>query len=624
MSKGTISGAVTTQIVLGGGVYGQFLDITESGTVAVALHSTTAITAPTNVLGAKIVNHGSVLGGNGIYHGYGLTGTKGGDGVALHGGGTLVNSGLVQAGSGGSASPSGQYYGNGGTGGIGAAISFYGDIVNAGSIAGGAGGNGADFGKGGAGGAGISLGRSGTVTNHGEILGGSGGSVGAYGFGGSGAVGVIIAGEGIVNNTGTIEGGQGGSGGYGLYDYPGGEGAPGAAGLVIGRYGDVTNTGTISGGQGGVSILYTGYRIGIEGGDGIDLKNGGVIANAGLIQGGASGPGYPESDSTGIFLGGNALVTNKGTIASGAPQYPIPSGGTLFSGDALDFATTGTLINTGNISNPGGGGAAILFTGAGDISNAGVIDGGAGLAIDLSAGGTLVNKGQIYGNTGGVQIAGGTLEALAGTISGAVPGSTQTAADAIEFGSLSGTLVIAPHAAFNGNIAANPNAFDTLILDNGGPGTLNGFGTTVTGFSALDTTAKSNWTVNGTVSGVASASLGAGASLTFGGPASIGTLAFAGSGGGTVALVEPGNVTTVFAGLSTGDSIFLEGISASSFSYQNGTLTLLGPGNTPLDTLDFNNFLTPADFALKHPFGATEVTYAGPADADWSRITHWH
>ena len=565
--------------------------------------------------GAALANAGTVLGGAGGYS-YGAGVGNGGAGIQASGSDRLSNSGTIKGGDGG--------------GGGGIARYFYGTLTM------------------GVGGTGVSLGDASRLTNTGLIEGGLGGGGPLGGIDDQGGVGVELAGAATLVNGGTIAGGVGGDVNYGNYYL---DGVRGGAGVVIDASGTVTNTGHITGGNAG----YAFYTSGNHGGVGVNVGTG-TLNNSGSIAGGIGDPGYGglngepgfnAAGGIGVTLAGGKTL-NSGTITGGAGlSRNYSSGGVGLS------LTSGTVVNTGIIaggvggngyaSNAGGAGVALN---GGVLSNAGTIlggaggsnfgaprMGGAGGAGAATLGGMLTNTGLIQGGQGGaglpgtkpkygiatggnggagVYLNGGTL-VTAGTIAGGLGGASKASpgvmGDAVQFGTLAGTLVIDPGAVFHGAIVADSAAADTLALAGTASGTLTGFGTSITGFTTITEDAHAHWTLTGSVSGTGVLGIGSGAALTLNGAVSIASIAFAGEGHETLQLAVPGQVTSIFAGFATGDAIDLETIKATSLRYRQGTLTLYD-GKTLVDTLHFAGTLTGTDFGLSADgHGGTNIVY---------------
>ncbi|MDF9831798.1 autotransporter-associated beta strand protein [Ereboglobus sp. PH5-5] len=271
----------------------------------------------------------------------------------------------------------------------------------------------------------------------------------------AGLRGVSLGGGGTLTNAGTISGT--GAGGYGVYspaaatlvsNTTGGLIRGGFQGVYLSNGGTVTNSGSIIGlSDTGVTavdeITITNLSTGlIQGGStGISLAGGGTITNSGRITGTASdlnatsfgiiaggettitnlagGLIHGRGAYTGISLLAGGTVANSGTIrgfrnyavrvdggvaditnaASAVIDGGIYAGGTTrvdnqghVSGDlGVVIGASSTLANTGTI---GYSGTAVIFEGAADFDNKGLIQ-GYDRGVHLAAGGTIVNSGTI-------------------------------------------------------------------------------------------------------------------------------------------------------------------------------------------------------------------------------------
>jgi hypothetical protein len=179
-------------------------------------------------------------------------------------------------------------------------------------------------------------------------------------------------------------------------------------------------------------------------------------------------------------------VINYGTLAGGAG---------IISGDGLEAANGLRLLNTGLI---------IAGTGYGELSGVVPADG-----VSVSGIGSIENKGFIYGSTidyqgtggVGVYLEGGTLF-NSGTIEGGTTGTFHgTVGDAVQFGTLAATLIVAPGAVFVGNVVAPGTTLDVIELTGtrADIGTLSGLGTDFIGFDTLDVDAGASWAISGKV-----------------------------------------------------------------------------------------------------------------------------
>jgi hypothetical protein len=254
--------------------------------------------------------------------------------------------------------------------------------------------------------AGIFLGAFGTITNTGSIIGSS--AILMYG----------TTGFGVVTNSGLIDGSL-------------------VAAIGIGSYGKVTNSGTIEGGVVGVAIARGGSVINskiIEAGeDGIALgaSTSSYVDNTGSITAGGTGvylagagtvinSGAVYGDDTGIDGGGVDLVKNTGTIFGN--EYGVdlyPSGGTVINSGLIESYRTG--VYTGGeytnapsvITNAKGGtifsGDAIQMESGGSVNNAGLVY-GIDDGIDAYGNATVTNTGTVIGYFDtGIFLAGPTL-----------------------------------------------------------------------------------------------------------------------------------------------------------------------------------------------------------------------
>jgi hypothetical protein len=166
----TISNTVTTSVTLGVAPYFNPLTITATGAIA----STTkgaypALSAPSSVSGAIVINQGRIAGPAGLIGGSSF---PGGDGVDFAASGTLTNSGTIIGGTGGTNT----HFFSGGHGGAGVSLTSAGTIINTGTIIGGTGGPGGALPTGGFGGAGVFI-DSGTLINAGTIIEGAAGGL---------------------------------------------------------------------------------------------------------------------------------------------------------------------------------------------------------------------------------------------------------------------------------------------------------------------------------------------------------------------------------------------------------------------------------------------------------------
>jgi hypothetical protein len=89
----SISGTVTTTVVLGEGNYGNKLTVTSTGAILPSAYGADAVYA--SVTGVVLTNEGLIAGHDGAYEHH-ETGGAGGVGVELEAGGKLINVGSIR------------------------------------------------------------------------------------------------------------------------------------------------------------------------------------------------------------------------------------------------------------------------------------------------------------------------------------------------------------------------------------------------------------------------------------------------------------------------------------------------------------------------------------------------
>ncbi|MBM0106344.1 autotransporter domain-containing protein [Steroidobacter sp. S1-65] len=346
-----------------------------------------------------------------------------------------------------------------GTSGIngGAALALSGgSLINQASITGGTGGdNSVTFG--GNGGAGV-FATDLTLRNDGSITGGMGGNktAGATGLGGNGNNGVLMTGGALTNN-GTLTGGRGGDSST--------TATPGVGGHGAGLNGGVhVNNGVIRGGMGGLNAS----NVGGGSGYGVQLQGTAELTNNvnGLIEGGAGNPAATNTNNggTGVMLSGNTRLINHGTIRGGSSP---------FFNNTLSAYGNGVYQNT---------------TGTSTIENTGTIEGAPGARAIGAPNVSFVNISLTVINSG-------TLRAGAGQ------------PNAIEFGTNAAAVSILelhPGSVIEGNVVApSTNVNDTFRLGGEGEGSfdVSTINTQYSGFSRLEKTGTSVWTLTGASSG---------------------------------------------------------------------------------------------------------------------------
>jgi hypothetical protein len=204
-----------------------------------------------------------------------------------------------------------------------------------------------------------------------------------------------------------------------------------------------------------------------------------TIDNSGMLSN-KDGPGV-QLGSSSTTVGAGSVITNAdhGSIYGGIYGIKIfgsatvinNAGGTISGGlSGSIYQTSGalTVVNGGLL---GGGSRSIRVNGSGSITNlsTGTISHG----VDLFSAGTITN---------------------AGVLSGLVQFSAST----------SNRLIVDPGATVNALITGGAGVVE---LASGGPGTLSGFGTSITNFGTLQFDAGADWTVSGDTAGFGSTSL---------------------------------------------------------------------------------------------------------------------
>ncbi|WP_170156928.1 autotransporter domain-containing protein [Roseimicrobium gellanilyticum] len=370
-NEGLVQGGNGSRSILGESIGGNAVLFGAGGTVVNSgriLGGSSATGVQINGLGQVTNNAGAIIqGGDGVAFTYdGVTlGALGGIGLHSVGGGTLVNEGVIEGGTGVASA-----LGSEAIGGDGVRMDAGGTIVNRNIITGGAGGRREPGGAGGgsAGGFGLRVEGAADVTNSGTIQGGEGGS-GVLGA--SGGAGLALAGGGALTNSGTIRAGHSGSGDV--------FGEVGAAGVYFGGGGSVTNTGDIYAGNGGsVASADFGIESGGAGGDGVRMDGGGVLNNSGTITAGTGGAGPVSAgaDGYGVRISGAAgsLVNNStGIIHGQVSMGDFANSVTLFTGSRIN-GDLNMSANTGTTLTLDGAGTETLTTAVtGDLTFDGLL-----------------------------------------------------------------------------------------------------------------------------------------------------------------------------------------------------------------------------------------------------------
>ncbi|MET4258165.1 uncharacterized protein with beta-barrel porin domain [Bradyrhizobium sp. S3.12.5] len=515
-----------------------------AGGLGVTFMATATLTNAGSIIGGNGGSGGSTRGGTG---GYGGDGGQGGPGGPPGKGGNGGDGGFGGFGDAGGA---------GGTGGIAVMFAAAGTLFNTGTITAGAGGGAGQAvgGNGGLGGiGGFDIGGGGGI----DGAGGQGGIVRGGSNGGDGGIAVMFAATGALSNTGTILGGVGGTGG----DSIGGSG-----GASQGEGGGDGGDGSAGGnaGNGGIAVMFAGA---------------GTLSNTGTITAGAGGSGGQSAGGGG---GAGGVFNNNGE--NGGNGGNGSNGGTGGNGGtAVMFAGAGTLSNIGSIiggagGNGGqstGGGGGFGGSGNGSVGQSGIggAGGGGGSGVMFAGGGVLANTGNITGGAGGLGGMGSSLGAVglggagvygtditvinSGSISGGLSGDGVTRANAVTFTSGANILELRAGFSFTGN-----------VVDQTGNGTFQlGGGTAASfdisqlgtpqyqGFASFAKVGDSTWTLTGT--------------STFAGPVNVnaGTLSVEGNLASATSLTV--NTGGALDGTGTvGNTVIASG---GSFAPGNGT-----------------------------------------------------
>jgi fibronectin-binding autotransporter adhesin len=373
----------------------------------------------------------------------------------------------------------------------------------------------------------------------------------------------------------------------------------------------VTNDGTLAIAPGGTLLNAGSIAESTAGGTGVNLQVGASVTNqsGGTITGGSEGikglggavtvvnTGGITGGVGGVYLTGGGSVTNQsGGAISGEDVGIVGVGGAVTvvnAGSIIARVASGggiDLHDGGSVTNQSGGTiSGVQFVGAdGSVTNqsGGAINGVVGIE-GQSAAVIVMNAGSIAGNTtngGGILLfAGGNVtnhsgDSISGEFgiystdgavtvvnAGTIAGST----DAVYFAAgLASRLIADPGAVFTGNVNGGGGVLE--LASAASAGTLSGFGTSITNFSALQFDAGAAWTVSGTDSA---------------------------SGLGTIAIT----------GLANGDTIDLTGFLASGDTFANNTLVLTGAGGAE-DTLAIQGAFTSSSFQLsKDGNGGTDI-----------------
>ncbi len=123
------------------------------------------------------------------------------------------------------------------------------------------------------------------------------------------------------------------------------------------------------------------------------------------------------------------------------------------------------------------------------------------------------------------------------------------------------------------------------------------------------------------VSGSGVLTIASGASVFARDTLGVASIAFAPSGNEDL-LATPGGITGTISGFSSGDTIDIRLVVATTFSFLSGTLTLLD-GTTPVDEISLAGSYATANFSLEQDgHGGVDIGYVPNGDpAAWSATT---
>lgn len=263
----------------------------------------------------------------------------------------------------------------------------------------------------------------------------------------------------------------------------------------------IDNSGTIQGGRWGILTGATQVSPGVMEERSIDTK----VANSGSIIG---------LNQDAVRLQGGGSVVNSGTISG--QLLDQADGVSIFAFDSQDLATYSALVTNSSDGTITGIRSGIALSSGGTVENAGDIAGsGAGILIQNGLNGapvsaSITNSGSINGGSGGGNLAGegvvgfGLLASFSLTNSGAINGG---ASDGVNVNSTSNTVISIANAE-SGTITGAGSGIETVLgsLTLTNAGTIRGNGTNQ-GFNAPPdagvtiTDGGSSVTNSGTISG---------------------------------------------------------------------------------------------------------------------------
>ncbi len=390
----------------------------------------------------------------------------------------------------------------------------------------------------------------------------------------------------IIHNTGVIQ--QTGSGGGTLSAY---------AGIYLQQSGQVFNSaGGVISGRSGIHMDGGGYvgntgSIAANHGVGVYFATSGTAVNSGTIT------GVHDGVVAGI-LGGGGYVTNSGLITAGNTVFV--SGGNTFGEVGVLLWSNGTLTNEtgGTISAAAG----VYLYGADTLTNqaggtiAGVaigVDGAArfGLSTTIDNAGLIAATGSAFSLNGTVYPATGVVLAGSGIIGNAASG-TIAGAGGVGILGANGTLINAGLIEGSaGTAVLLAGASDRLILDAGArfSGAIYDSGS----YGVLELAAGSSagsFDMGGTVSGFGGITFDNGAAWTL--------------EGNYAELGNPNGVA--INGFAPGDTLVLDGFTATSDTFAAGMLTL--SNGIATETLSLPGVTAGTSFSIVDVAAGTQIT----------------
>ena len=305
------------------------------------------------------------------------------------------------------------------------------------------------------------------------------------------------------------------------------------------------NQGSIAGGKSGIKAsvgavtLSNQGAIAGTGNYGLELGHGGAVTNSAgaLISGGLDGI-YSQG-------GGALTLTNQGSITGGSGGF---FGVNLQDGGAVLNTATGARI----AGEDGGVFANIAIT----VSNQGSIVGTTAEGVYLNGGGMVTNTGTaalISGPNYGIKIQSGAATVIdQGTISGATA--------SVQFANTSGNVLeLYPGAKLSGTAKGVSGAALLELASGGSAGIISGIGSQYTGFGAFYVEAGALWTMSGsdTIAAFATLSVAAAATLTMSGKlVALGNPTLEGSG--TIAMSGTGAIEVGTAGTASAGQFVID------------------------------------------------------------------